>query len=81
MCGGSTAAVDGMAIFLNSKYPASSQCIRMVITAAGIARGWVVEQMPEARVMADGILTPDGKVVIVNGAGTGVAGCTSENFR
>lgn len=34
----------------------------MVLTTAGIAMGWAVEQMPEARVMGDAVLTPDGKV-------------------
>lgn len=46
----------------------------MVLNPAGIAKGWQIEQMPNARVMADGILTPDGKVLIINGAGSGVAG-------
>lgn len=34
----------------------------MVLTLAGIKRGWAVEQMPEAHVMSDAIMTPDGKV-------------------
>lgn len=31
--------------------------------------------------MADAVLTPDGKVIIVNGAGSGIAGCTKFFFR
>lgn len=46
----------------------------MVIDAAGIAGGWVTEDLPEARLMGDAILTPDGLVFIINGAGEGVAG-------
>lgn len=46
----------------------------MVMTAAGYKRGWAVEHMPEPRIMGDAILTPDGKVLLINGAGTGIAG-------
>ena len=46
----------------------------MVLNAAGIAAGWQVESMPQARVMPDAILLPDGRVLIVNGAQTGMAG-------
>lgn len=61
-CGGTTANVDGLPTKLSSQYKASSQCVRMVLTDAGIAKGWSVEQMPEGRIMVDMILTPDGKV-------------------
>lgn len=50
MCGGSTASVESYIGKLSANYPASNQCIRMVLNAAGIAGGWQVEQMPEARV-------------------------------
>ncbi|KAF7329976.1 putative fungistatic metabolite [Mycena kentingensis (nom. inval.)] len=53
---------------------ASAQCSRMVLDAAGIAGGWKVEWMPEPRVMGEGVLLPDGKVLLVNGARSGVAG-------
>ena len=46
----------------------------MVLNAAGIAAGWQVETMPEARVMVDAVLLPDNRVLLVNGAQTGVAG-------
>lgn len=46
----------------------------MVLNAAGIAGGWKVESMPQNRVMPDAVLLPDGRVLIVNGAQTGVAG-------
>ncbi|KAF8606041.1 hypothetical protein BDV93DRAFT_438131 [Ceratobasidium sp. AG-I] len=53
---------------------ASAQCSRMVLNEAGIAGGWKVEYMPEPRVMPDGVLLPNGKVLIVNGGRTGTAG-------
>ncbi|BGP53479.1 hypothetical protein JCM8202_001123 [Rhodotorula sphaerocarpa] len=73
-CGGTTANLDESPAAMSSKYPASNQCSRMVLNAAGIRHGWQTEEMPMGRVMSDGILTPDGKVMIVNGAGSGIAG-------
>ncbi|GLT57948.1 hypothetical protein SLA2020_308810 [Shorea laevis] len=35
---------------------------------------WVMETMPQARVMGDMTLLPDGTVLIINGAGAGTAG-------
>lgn len=46
----------------------------MVLDAEGIAAGWEVESMPQSRIMPEAILLPDGRVLIVNGAQTGVAG-------
>lgn len=54
--------LDGNPAKLSSSAPASKQCIRMVLTSAGIKKGWQVESMPEARIMGDAILTPDMKV-------------------
>ena len=59
---------------LSSQTPASAQCLRIVLTPEGIAAGWKTESMPEARVMGELSLLPDGRVFIVNGAQTGVAG-------
>jgi hypothetical protein len=59
---------------LSSQTPASKQCSRMVLNPAGIAAGWQVESMPESRIMLDAILLPDHRVLLVNGAQTGVAG-------
>ena len=85
ICGGTPPEVDldGNPAKLSSYAPVSSQCIRMVMNAAGFKRGWAVEQMPEPRIMGDGILTPDGKVLLINGAATGIAGygqSSLENF-
>ncbi|KAK7454573.1 hypothetical protein VKT23_011325 [Stygiomarasmius scandens] len=43
----------------------------MVLTDAGIAAGWKVETMPQARVMPELILLPDGRILIINGAQIG----------
>jgi hypothetical protein len=45
-----------------------------VLNKAGIAAGWQVETMPQGRIMGDAILLPDGRVTIVDGALSGVAG-------
>jgi hypothetical protein len=74
ICGGSAVNTDGNPTTLSAQDPASNQCIRMVLTSSGISKGWAVEHMPEARTMGDAILTPDGKVFIVNGAQSGIAG-------
>ncbi|KAJ7125749.1 glyoxal oxidase N-terminus-domain-containing protein [Mycena crocata] len=74
ICGGSTVSDKVSANSISSQTPASAQCIRMVLNAAGIAAGWKVETMPQARIMVDMILLPDGRVMLVNGARTGVAG-------
>jgi len=74
ICGGSTVSDRVSASSISSQTPASNQCIRMVLSTAGIAAGWQVETMPQARIMVDMILLPDGRVMLVNGAQTGVAG-------
>ncbi|GAA5871817.1 hypothetical protein JCM8547_003279, partial [Rhodosporidiobolus lusitaniae] len=73
-CGGTTADLDADPSKMSATYPASKQCSRMELTASGIKAGWEVDEMPTARVMGDAILMPDGKILIVNGAGTGIAG-------
>ncbi|KAI0086181.1 copper radical oxidase [Irpex rosettiformis] len=74
LCGGSTVDDKKPGYEISSQDPASSQCSRMVLTDAGIQAGWQVEQMPQARTMPDAVLLPTGKVLIVNGAGTGISG-------
>lgn len=46
----------------------------MTLTPAGIASGWQVETLPEKRVMGEGVLLPDGRILMLNGAHSGVAG-------
>ncbi|KAJ7840224.1 glyoxal oxidase N-terminus-domain-containing protein [Mycena leptocephala] len=74
ICGGSTVSDKVSASSISSQAPTSNQCIRMVLNAAGIAAGWKVETMPQGRIMVDMVLLPDGRVMLVNGAVTGVAG-------
>jgi hypothetical protein len=44
----------------------------MKLTAEGIAAGWEVESMPGNRLMIDAIVMPDGNILLINGASTGV---------
>ncbi|PLW28344.1 hypothetical protein PCANC_12918 [Puccinia coronata f. sp. avenae] len=74
ICGGSDLDDSLPTRFIKASYPATTQCARMVITKLGIRKGWQVEHMPQGRIMPDLIMMPDGKVLIVNGARTGVAG-------
>ncbi|KAE9399120.1 hypothetical protein BT96DRAFT_920339 [Gymnopus androsaceus JB14] len=74
ICGGSTISDTQNVSTISAETPASAQCSRMVLTAEGIAAGWSVETMPVPRIMTDLILLPDGRIMIVNGAQTGVAG-------
>ncbi|OCH87409.1 copper radical oxidase [Obba rivulosa] len=74
LCGGSTVDDTQAGYDISSQAPASAQCSRMVLTDAGIAAGWAAEQMPAARTMPDAVLLPDGRVLLVNGAGSGISG-------
>ncbi|PPQ99981.1 hypothetical protein CVT26_009263 [Gymnopilus dilepis] len=74
ICGGSTVDDQKPGYQISSQDPASAQCSRMVLDEAGISLGWQVEEMPQARVMPDAVLLPTGKVVIVNGGGSGISG-------
>ena len=74
VCGGSAIDDTRPSWEISSQEPASAQCSRIVLTEEGIARGWEVEYMPQARIMSDAVLLPTGQVVIVNGAETGIAG-------
>ncbi|KAG2365718.1 putative copper radical oxidase [Suillus spraguei] len=74
LCGGSTIDDKKPGYTISSQDLASSQCSRLRLTDQGIAAGWTVEQMPEARHMPDAVLLPTGEVLIVNGARTGISG-------
>jgi hypothetical protein len=53
----------------------------MVLTTDGIAAGWQVETMPDNRLMVDAILMPDGNVLLINGAATGVSALSAFNAQ
>ncbi|KDQ18009.1 hypothetical protein BOTBODRAFT_171700 [Botryobasidium botryosum FD-172 SS1] len=74
VCGGSAIDDTRPAYTMSANDPASDQCSRMVLDDAGIREGWSIEHMPEARIMPDAVLLPDGRVLIVNGGRTGIAG-------
>lgn len=74
ICGGSTLDDRKPTPFLSASAPASAQCARMIISKKGVMAGWQVEQMPNARIMPDLVMLPDGKILIVNGGKTGLAG-------
>ena len=74
VCGGSTVDDTKPGYEISSQATASSQCSRMVLNDQGIASGWQIEQMPQARVMPDAVLLPTGQILIVNGGGTGISG-------
>lgn len=77
ICGGSVVDDTLEESQYSSQTPASAQCARLVLSPAGIATGWKVESMPQPRLMVELILLPDGRVLAVNGAQTGVAGYNS----
>ncbi|KAI0340024.1 glyoxal oxidase precursor [Trametopsis cervina] len=58
---------------LSSQTPATSQCSRIMLTDAGIKKGWQVEHMLEGRTMPELVHMPNGQIVIVNGGKTGFA--------
>ncbi|KAJ7905801.1 copper radical oxidase [Mycena olivaceomarginata] len=74
ICGGSTIDDTKPSYEISSQDAASKQCSRMLLTEAGIAKGWETEDMPDARLMPDAVLLPTGQVVILNGAGSGISG-------
>ncbi|KAJ7701836.1 glyoxal oxidase N-terminus-domain-containing protein [Mycena rosella] len=75
ICGGSQISDKTAAENLDAQHDyGCAQCSRMVLNATGISGGWKTEWMPEPRLMSEGTLLPDGKVLIMNGARTGTAG-------
>ena len=77
VCGGHRIDDNIQPANLSSQIPATSQCSRITLTDEGIARGWEVEQMLEARTLHELVHIPNGQVLISNGAGTGFAGFNS----
>ncbi|KAF9532178.1 copper radical oxidase [Crepidotus variabilis] len=74
ICGGSTLDDNQPSYEISSQDPATDQCFRLTLNEPGIALGWQVEYMPEARIMPDAVLLPTGKIVILNGGSTGISG-------
>lgn len=60
---------------MTAQMPTVGFCQRMRLNDYGISNGWQTEGMPTARFMGEAVIMPDGKLLLVNGAKTGVAGC------
>lgn len=73
VCGGTNITDTTPQGDISSQTPASDQCSRIVLTEAGIKRGWIVERMLEGRMMPELVHLPNGQVLIINGARTGTA--------
>ncbi|KAJ7892811.1 glyoxal oxidase N-terminus-domain-containing protein [Mycena olivaceomarginata] len=76
-CGGSTKSDTTPVEELSAQDPATSQCARITLSPAGIKKGWVVEHMPQGRMMPEMVLLPNGQVLIINGGATGYAAVDS----
>lgn len=73
VCGGTNSSDLTPPENLTSQDPASDQCSRIMLTPAGIKRGWQVERMLEPRIMPQTVLLPNGQVLITGGGRTGYA--------
>lgn len=73
VCGGSAIPDTTPQGDISSQTPATDQCSRILLTEEGIKRGWVVERMLETRIMPELVHVPNGEILIINGARTGVA--------
>ncbi|KAJ7230655.1 glyoxal oxidase N-terminus-domain-containing protein, partial [Mycena pura] len=77
VCGGSDKPDTAPVETLSSQDPASSQCSRITLTSAGIAKGWEVEHMPQGRIMPEMVFLPNGQILIINGGASGYAAISS----
>ncbi|KAI0757980.1 glyoxal oxidase precursor [Fomes fomentarius] len=76
VCGGTeTDPLDPS--LLSSQTPATSQCSRITLTPEGIAKGWEIEHMLEARTMPELVHIPNGQILITNGGQSGFAALNS----
>ena len=62
MCGGSSLSDTLGWHDISAQDAASDQCVRMILSEDGIKEGWKVERMPEARIMPDAVMLPNGQV-------------------
>ncbi|KAF7363979.1 hypothetical protein MSAN_01056500 [Mycena sanguinolenta] len=77
VCGGSATDDSLPTTVISNNDPATDQCSRITLTAAGVAKGWEVERMPEVRILMESVLLPTGDVLLINGAKTGYSGYPS----
>ncbi|KAF7344630.1 hypothetical protein MSAN_01945300 [Mycena sanguinolenta] len=57
--------------------PLPTSALELLSPPAGTAKGWVVEHMPQGRMMPEMIHLPNGQIVIINGGLTGYAAAGS----
>ncbi|KAJ6481816.1 hypothetical protein C8R45DRAFT_1150862, partial [Mycena sanguinolenta] len=82
ICGGSQISDQTAPEDLDAQHDyGSARCPRMVLNGAGISAGWQNEWMPEPRLMSEGVLLSNGKVLIINGCRTGTAGADNLQNR
>ncbi|KAJ7798856.1 hypothetical protein B0H14DRAFT_3543876 [Mycena olivaceomarginata] len=72
ICGGSTIDDTKPSYEISSQDAVSKQCSSLLLTEAGIAKGWETEDMPDVRLMLDAVLLPTGQVIL-NSAGSGIS--------
>ena len=73
-CGGSNTDDKMSPKKMTSQMATVGFCQRMRLNDYGIKQGWQTEGMPSPRFMGEAIIMPDGKLMLVNGAQTGVSG-------
>ena len=73
-CGGSNTDDEAPPKSMTSQMATVGFCQRMRLNDYGIKQGWQTEGMPSPRFMGEAIILPDGKLMLVNGAKTGVSG-------
>ncbi|KAF8587998.1 copper radical oxidase [Ramaria rubella] len=78
-CGGTNLQPDQWSLDWNiAQYPASDSCVSIT---PDVSVNWVTEDsLPGGRVMGNFILMPNGKIFLVNGGGTGVAGYGNDSW-
>lgn len=72
ICGGSQQGAFTQAIVNRSFVHASHNCARLKVDEENPS--WLMEDMPQARVMGDMLILPSGDILIINGAELGTAG-------
>ncbi|KAJ7778219.1 glyoxal oxidase N-terminus-domain-containing protein [Mycena metata] len=77
VCGGSATDDSRPTSNITTQDPATDQCSRITLTAAGVKAGWTVERMPETRILTESVMLPTGDVLLINGAHTGYSGYPS----
>ncbi|KAF8491027.1 glyoxal oxidase [Gautieria morchelliformis] len=78
-CGGTNLQPDQWSTDWNvAQYPSSDSCVNIT---PDVSTNWVTDDaLPHGRVMGSFVFMPNGKLFLVNGAGTGVAGYGNDSW-